>query len=124
MYYHHNFDPSLAGLIVIFVLVLVVLAYTVFTIIAWAKIGRKCGYSPGWVAFLMCVPVLQTILFFVMAFKKEPWGAFADKGPKTAALEKRVAELEDLLAKKNGSSEEEREVQPESVGEDIDLPAE
>lgn len=76
------------------------LAYTVFKLVAWGKIGKKCGYSPGWTVVWMLFPVASEAFFFIMAFKKEPWSWFADKNKEVEAMKKRLEDLEAKVGEK------------------------
>lgn len=81
----------------------IMLAYTVAKLIAWGKIGRKCGYSPGWTVVLMVLPLVSEVFFFVMAFKKEPWSWFADKNKEVEAMKKRLEDLEAKVGEKRSA---------------------
>lgn len=77
--------------------------YLVFRTIGWAKIGKKCGYSPGWIGFWMglgiFLPFISDVFFFTIAFKKTPWSIFALKNKEKEMID-RIANLEDQLAEK------------------------
>lgn len=58
------------GMLGIFMTVLITIASMVISFICWGKIGKKCGFSFWWTAILMSLPLVNFIMFLVLAFSK------------------------------------------------------